>query len=110
MPVLRSGLVIAGAYADKVRRVMFAQLKNEVKGGKLKISDIAYAVAQLNKVLYKVFVDKLRIGKGDVVRITIDYEVRNLSITWEWSSLEIEVFRRVPEEDVEKAVKTVLRN
>jgi len=108
MPTLRSGLVIAGAYADKLRRAMFAQMKNEVKEGKLKAQDVAYAVAQLNRVLYKVFVDNLRIDKGDVVRITIDYEVKDSSITWDWSSLKIEVFRRVPEEEVEKAVKPVL--
>ncbi|MEM3904707.1 MAG: DUF2258 domain-containing protein, partial [Sulfolobales archaeon] len=38
MPTLRSGYIIVGAYADKVRRVAFAQLKDSVKEGVLKSS------------------------------------------------------------------------
>lgn len=106
---LRSGLVIAGAYADKLRRVMFAQLRNDVKEGKIKTGDIAYAVAQLNRVLYRVFVDNLKIDKGDAVRITIDYEVKDSSINWDWNSLRIEVFKRIPDEEVEGAIKPVLQ-
>jgi hypothetical protein len=108
MTTLRSGLVIAGAYADKVRRVMFAQLKNEMKEGKLKSSDVAYSVAKLNKVLYKVFVEGLKVDKGDVVRITIDYDVSEEGIVWNWNTLKIEVFRRVPQEEVDNAVKAVI--
>lgn len=108
MATLRSGLVIAGAYADKVRRVMFAQLKNEMKEGKLKSSDVAYGVAKLNKVLYKVFVEGLKVDKGDVVRITIDYDVGEGGIVWDWNSLKVEVFRRVPQEEVDSAIRSVI--
>ncbi len=31
MPLLSTGLIIAGAYADKVRRTLFAQLKDKIK-------------------------------------------------------------------------------
>jgi hypothetical protein len=109
MPTLRSGLVIAGAYADKLRRAMFAQMKNELKEGKIKANDVAYSVAQLNRILYKVFVENLKIDKGDVVRVNIDYNIENSSIKWDWSSLKIEVFRRVPEEEVEKALKPIVQ-
>jgi len=100
MPTLRSGYIIVGAYADKIRRVAFAQLKDSVKEGILKSSDIAYHVGQLNRVLYKVLVDDLKLGKGDVVRISIDYEVRQGLIEWKFDTLKIEAFRRIPDEEV----------
>ncbi len=108
MPTLRSGLVIAGAYADKLRRTMFAQLRKEIKEKKIKSSDVAYHVAQLNKVLYRLFVGELKIGKGDVVRITIDYELSDGSIEWKFDTLKVEVFRRVPQEEVDEAVAKVI--
>ena len=108
MPTLRSGLVIAGAYADKLRRTMFAQLKNEIKEGKIKASVVAYHVAQLNRILYKVFVDGLKIDKGDVVRITIDYEFTDSGIKWDFQSLKVEAFKRIPQDDVDKVVKSVV--
>jgi len=100
MPTLRSGYIIVGAYADKIRRVAFAQLKDSVKEGILKSSDIAYHVGQLNRVLYKVLVEDLKLGKGDVVRISIDYEVRQGLIEWKFDTLKIEAFRRIPDEEV----------
>ncbi len=108
MPTLRSGFVIAGAYADKLRRTMFAQLRNEIKEKKIKSSDVAFHVAQLNKVLYRLFVDELKIDKGDVVRITIDYELTDEGIEWKFDTLKVEVFRRIPQEEVDAAVKKVI--
>ncbi|MEL9997156.1 MAG: DUF2258 domain-containing protein [Sulfolobales archaeon] len=107
MPTLRSGYIIVGAYADKVRRVAFAQLKDSVKEGVLKSSDIAYHVGQLNRVLYKVLVEDLKLGKGDVVRISIDYEVRQGSIEWKFDTLKIEAFRRIPDEEVANVLSKV---
>jgi len=108
MPTLRSGLVIAGAYADKLRRTMFAQLKNDIREGRVKASDVAYHVAQLNKVLYRIFVEKLKVDKGDVVRINIDYELTDEGIKWDFTSLKIEVFKRVPQEEVDSVVSSVV--
>jgi hypothetical protein len=107
MPTLRSGYIIVGAYADKVRRVAFAQLKDSVKEGVLKSSDIAYHVGQLNRVLYKILVEDLKLGKGDVVRISIDYEVRQGSIEWKFDTLKIEAFRRIPDEEVANVLSKV---
>ena len=108
MPTLRSGLVIAGAYADKLRRTMFAQLKNDIREGRVKASDVAYHVAQLNKVLYRIFVERLKVDKGDVVRINIDYELTDEGIKWDFTSLKIEVFKRVPQEEVDSVVSSVV--
>lgn len=105
---LRSGLVIAGAYADKLRRVAFAQMKNLIKEGVLSAKDVAYHVAQLNKLLYRILVDTIRIDKGDVVRISINYRVVDGRIEWDFGSLKIEAFRRIPQEEVDEAVKEVV--
>jgi len=108
MPTLRSGLVIAGAYADKLRRTAFAQLKSAIKEGTIKANEVAYYVAQLNKVLYRIFVDELKIDKGDVVRVSIDYDLEPGKIIWKFDTLKIEAFRRVPDAQVDEIVKKVV--
>ncbi|MEM2376345.1 MAG: DUF2258 domain-containing protein, partial [Sulfolobales archaeon] len=107
MATLRSGYIIVGAYADKIRRVAFAQLRELIKEGSVKGSDVAFKVAQLNKVLYRIFVDELKLGKGDVVRISVDYELREGSIEWLFDTLKVEVFRRMPEDEVTKVLNRV---
>ncbi|MCI4438094.1 MAG: DUF2258 domain-containing protein [Ignisphaera sp.] len=107
MPMLSSGLVIAGAYADKIRRTLFAQLRDYVKKDKEWGQKIAYAAAQLNKLLYNIFVDQLKIDKGDVVRIRIEYEVDEnaKNIVWKWDTLTVEAFKRIPQDKVNEVVK-----
>jgi len=94
MPTLSSGYVIAGAYADKLRRTMFAQLREEVKKGSVTSQEIARAVGELNSTLYRILVDRFKVDKGDVVRIKIDYRIEDGKIVWDPSKLVIEVFRR----------------
>ncbi len=105
---LRSGLVIAGGYADKVRRVLFAQLRDKIKAGELENREVARAAGELNRLLFEILVSKLQVDKGDVVRITVDYEVEDGTIKWLLDTLRIEVWRRVPQEEVDKAVKPVV--
>ncbi len=105
MPTLRTGLVIAGAYADKVRRVLFAQLRDKVKEGALTNQEVARAAGELNRLLFDILVNKLGVDKGDVVRITIDYEVEGGEITWRIETLQIQAWRRIPDDQVAQAVK-----
>lgn len=107
MPLLSSGFVIAGAYADKVRKTVFAQLRDYVKRDKEWSQKIAFSVAQLNRLLYNILVEQLRVDKGDVVRIRVEYDIDEAgkSIAWKWDSLAIEVFRRVPQAQVEEIVR-----
>ncbi|MEB3847166.1 MAG: DUF2258 domain-containing protein [Desulfurococcales archaeon] len=105
---LRSGLVIAGGYADKVRRVLFAQLRDEVKSGRLSNSDVAKAAAELNRLLFEILVNKLHVDKGDVVRIIVEYEVEPPNIKWKLDTLTIQVWRRVPDEEIEPLVKEAI--
>jgi len=107
MPTMRTGLVIAGGYATKVRRVIFAQLSEDVKEKRIDSKTVAFHVAQLNRFLFTVLVDKLKVDKRDAVRLSIDYEVSEGKIHWKFDTLRVEVFRRVPDEEV-TAVLTAL--
>ncbi len=107
MPVLRTGYVIAGAYADKVRRTLFAQTRDLIKSGVLTSQEVARAAGELNRVLYEVFVNKLRTDKGDVVMIVAEYNVEDGRIVWNFDKLEVRVWRRVQDEVVMKALTEV---
>lgn len=105
MPTLRTGLVIAGGYADKVRRVLFAQMKDKLKSGEIEGSEVARAAGELNRLLFEILVNKLGIDKGDVVRITVEYEVEGSTIKWKLDTLTIQAWRRIPDETVSRAVE-----
>ncbi len=108
MVTLRSGLVIAGGYADKVRRVLFAQLKNKIKSGELESKEIARAAGELNRLLFEMFVTELRIDKGDVVRITVDYDIENGRIEWKLGTLKVEIWRRISDREIESIISEVI--
>lgn len=105
MATLRTGTVIAGAYADKVRRVLFAQLRDRVKSGELSNSEVARAAGELNRLLFEILVNKLRVDKGDVVRITVDYDIEDGTIKWNLDTLQIQAWRRIPDEEVAEIVR-----
>lgn len=108
MPRLSSGLVIAGAYADKIRRTIFAQLRDTIKEGAIRGNEVAYGVAQLNRLLYSILVEGLKVNKGDVVRIIIDYDIAPGRIDWKLDTLKIELFRRVSDEEVRNVIEPIL--
>ena len=105
---LRTGLVIAGGYADKVRRVLFAQLKDAIKSGQIEAREVARAAGELNRLLYEIIVNKLGIDKGDVVRVIVDYVVDNGSIKWKLETLRIEAWQRIPDEQIAAALSGVV--
>jgi len=104
---LSSGYVIVGAYADKIRRTLFAQLRDAIKSGRIDSKEVARAAAELNRLLYEVFVNKLKVDKGDVTRVRIDYTIRDGAVEWMYNTLEIEVFRRISDEEILRVVKEV---
>jgi len=93
-----------GAYADKLRRTLFAQLKEHIKNKEIDPQDVAKASAELNKLLYEILVNKLKLDKGDVVRIMIEYELVDNQINWKLETLKVEVFKRVPEEQIKPVI------
>ncbi|MFZ8795773.1 MAG: DUF2258 domain-containing protein [Acidilobaceae archaeon] len=107
MPVLRTGYVIAGAYADKVRRTLFAQTRDLVKGGTLTPQEVARATGELNRILYEIFVNKLKADKGDVVMVNIEYNIEDNRIVWNYDKLEVRVWRREREDVVARALSEV---
>ncbi len=106
---LRSGYIIVGAYADKVRKTLFAQQRQKLREGALDPKEVARAAGELNKLLFELLVGKLKLDKGDVVRIRVGYDVRDGRVEWDYATLEVEVFRRVPGEDVEKVLRELLK-
>ena len=107
---LSTGLIIAGAYADKIRKTLFAQLRDFIKRGEVAPQEIARASAELNRILYYIIVDKLKSDKGDVIRARIEYEVKNGKIQWLYGTLRLEYFKRVADEEVSKVVESVVSN
>lgn len=105
MTTLRTGLVIAGGYADKVRRVLFAQLRDAVKRGDLSNSEVARAAGEINRLLFEILVNRLGIDKGDVVRVSVEYEVVDGRVEWKFDTLSVQVWRRAPDEDVSRVVQ-----
>ncbi|MCC6053710.1 MAG: DUF2258 domain-containing protein [Thermosphaera sp.] len=110
MPTLRSGLIPAALFADKLRRVLFGQLRDYTKKDKEFANRIPYYSALLNRALFTLLVDELKVDKLDVVRITIDYDVdeEHKEVKWKWDTLKVEVFKRVPLESYAETLKTFI--
>lgn len=108
---LSTGLVIAGAYADKLRRTLFAQLKDYVKKDKELAKEVARASGEVNRLLYYIIVENLGSDKGDVVRIRVKYvfDPREKRIRWNYDTLRIEYFKRQPDEHVNEVIKNVIK-
>ncbi len=100
MPRVSSGLIIAGAYANKLRRVMFATLKGRVDN-----KEVARATGELNALLFELF-REVGVEKGDVVRITIEYNIENGKIVWKWDTLEVQHYK--PLEETTSKIKELL--
>jgi len=106
---VNTGIVIAGAYADKIRRTLFAQLKDYVKGSKEMAKEVARAAGEVNRLLYYILVENLQSSKGDAVRVRVRYRFDPLKqrITWDYDSLRVEFYRRVNDEEVQSIVERV---
>ncbi|MDK2854064.1 MAG: hypothetical protein PWQ92_958 [Thermococcaceae archaeon] len=101
MPKLSTGFVRASGYANKIRKVLFALTR-----GKLNPEEVIRASAQLNQYLF----DKLQemgVKKEDVVRISIEFTIKNGEIEWDYDTLRIEVYKKEEEEKLAEAMKEV---
>mgnify|MGYP001772603303 CR=1 FL=1 len=107
---LNTGIVIAGAYADKLRRTLYAQLAGIVKTNKEFAREVARASAELNMLLFHVLVEGVKVDKGDAVRIRVKYVIdeKAMRIKWLYDTLKLEVFKRVPDEQVESVKNKVI--
>lgn len=74
---LRSGLVPVSLYARKLKRTIFAQLKNDIKNGLVSKNEVAFRIGQLNKFLYHVIVEEAGLDKRDLIRVSVGYRIEN---------------------------------
>ena len=105
---LRSGLIPAGAYSNKLRRTLFAQLSKQLKAGVVTQQEIARAVAELNTFLYHVLVEELKLEKTEPVRIEINYRLQEGRIVWDYKSLRIMAYKALPQNLIELAIQYAL--
>jgi len=107
---LVTGLVKVSGYAVKIRKTMFAQLKNDIKSGKITAEQVAYRTGRLNELLYKILVETLQLSKNDVVRVSIDYDVVGSDIRFDWNTLNIEIYKydtKLSEKATEEAKRLI---
>jgi hypothetical protein len=93
---LRTGIVIAARFADKLRRTAFA-----VFGKALPKEEILRATAELNKKIFEKLT-AMGVGKLDLVRITVEAAVEEDKLAFgepkiEWFIPHTEVERRLQE-------------
>jgi hypothetical protein len=73
---IRTGVIIAARYADKLRRAVFAAFRNAVKQ-----EEVLRAVAELNRSIYDRLI-KMGVGKLDIIRITVEARVDGGKLTF----------------------------
>lgn len=110
---IRTGVVVAARFADKLRRTAFA-----VFGGVLPREEIVRATSELNKKIYEKLIS-MGVGKLDIVRITVEAIIEGGKLTFgepkiEWFIPHSEVEKRVIEcerriNEIKQKIETLLR-
>ena len=95
---LSTGIIIAARFADKLRRVALMAF-----GRLVDKNVILRDVAELNQQLYDEIVNKRKIDKLDVIRITVDAEYDPNENKIKFSNVRIQHF--VPEDKCEEYAK-----
>ncbi len=98
---IRSGVIPAARYADKLRRVALVALRN-VAPKDVIIRD----VSELNRHLYKIIVEERGYGKGDLIRIVVKARYDRESNKIIFSEPVIDRF--LPESELEKICESRL--
>lgn len=89
---MSTGFVRAAAYDDKVRRVLFALLRDKVPS-----EEILRAAAELNKRVFEE-IKKRGIDKRDVIRIICEFDITpDRKIQWKWDTLQLEHYEEAAE-------------
>ena len=96
---LSTGFVRASGYAHKVRKVLFA-----ITRGKVEPKEVVRAAGELNQRIFE-RLQEMGVDKGDVVRITVPFSIKDGTIEWDYEGLKIEVYRRSEEEKLAMAME-----
>lgn len=102
----RTGLVLASGYANKLRRVIFAIVKDKIKLGEITQQQVAYRVGQLNAVLFKILAEMENVKKDDVVRIIVPFDVVNGDLVFNYKDIIVQLWRH--DIETEKRIKEAL--
>jgi hypothetical protein len=110
---LRTGIVIAARFADKLRRTAFA-----IFGRVLSREEILRATAELNKKIFERLIS-MGVGKLDLVRITVEATVEGNKLVFgepkiEWFIPHTEVEKRLQEcekrmSEVKQKIESILK-
>lgn len=110
---LRTGVIVAARFADKLRRIAFAVFSHTVPR-----DEVLRAVADLNRSVYE-RLTSMGVGKADLVRITVEAVVEGGRLTFGEPRIELflpaqEVQRRLEEcqrkiDDMKKRLEEILR-
>ncbi len=100
---LRTGVIPAARYADKLRRVALAVFKG-VAPKEVIIRD----VSELNKQLFKKIVEEMKCEKGDLIRIVVDatYDEEEQRLVFDEPVIE----KYVPLSEIEKSYGEKLKS
>jgi hypothetical protein len=110
---IRSGVIVAARFADKLRRTAFA-----VFGGILPREEIVKATSELNKKIYETLIS-MGVGKLDIVRITVEATVEGGRLIFgepkiEWFVPHSEMQKRLEEcekrfAEIRKRIESLLK-
>jgi len=110
---IRSGVVVAARFADKLRRTAFA-----VFGGIVPREEIVRATSELNKKIYEALIS-MGVGKLDIVRITVEAAVEGGRLIFgepkiEWFVPHSEMQKRLEEcekrfAEIRKRIESLLK-
>ena len=101
---ISTGVIIAARYADKLRRVALVAL------GKLVPKEVIIRdIAELNKELYHEIVEKRKLGKLDLIRITVTlhYDEQNQKLVFDEVKLSTFVDYEKCKEGYEKEIESL---
>ena len=101
---ISTGVIIAARYADKLRRVALVAL------GKLIPKEVIIRdIAELNKELYHEIVEKRKLGKLDLIRITVTlhYDEQNQKLVFDEVKLSTFVDYERCKEGYEKEIENL---
>lgn len=98
---LNIGYVCVSGYVYKVRRVFFVLVK-----GKVDFKEVVRVVGEFNLKIFEEF-QKLGVEKEDVVRISVEFFIKDGLIVWDYDILFIEVYKKSEEERFVKVMEEV---
>ncbi|MEM5832320.1 MAG: DUF2258 domain-containing protein [Candidatus Aenigmatarchaeota archaeon] len=94
MPTLRTGYVKTTGFGIKIRKALFAAKK--VNFPNIPNEKVAQLVGELNQKIFE-RLQKLSVGRDDVLKIQFDYKIENDNIKVDYDTLQIKVFKPMEE-------------